>query len=112
MALSLVLTKEIDVRTICVEVPGKVPGWEDSKGGSTERMGSSGPWGDRHISKIESKAVSCHRHQEGRDFLTNAELLRMRMGHVCQSGAEQEAPGALPEAPSGGRWGGSQIRSQ
>lgn len=95
-----------------MEVPGKVPEWEDSKEGSTERVGSSGPWGDRHISKMGSKAVSCHRHQEGRDFLTNVELLRMRMGHVCRFGAEEEAPEALPEALSGGRWHGSQIRSQ
>lgn len=39
-----------------MEVPGKVPGWEDSKGGSTGGGGSSGAWGDRHISKIGSKA--------------------------------------------------------
>lgn len=110
MVLSLVLKKEIDVRIICVEVSGKVPGWEDSKGGSTERVGSSGLWGDRHISKIESKVVSCHRYQEGSDFLTNAELLRMRMGHICRSGAEEEAPWPFLRLHQEG--GGAEVRSE
>lgn len=62
------------------------------------------------LRRQEITRVSCHRNQEWSDFLSNAELLKMRLGNVCQVAAEEEVPGALPEAPSGERWGRSQIR--
>lgn len=82
-----------------------------SQGGKIAKEAAQRGWGDRHISKIGSKVGVLSQNQEGRHFLSNAELLRMRMGHVCRSGLRRR-PWALPEAPSGGRWGGSQIRSR
>lgn len=85
----------------------------DSKGGSAEGVGGSAqiPGEMGTLRRQEITRVSCHRNQEWSDFLSNAELLRMRLGMSAERQRRRRSvPGALPEAPSGERWGRSQIR--